>query len=430
MLNVEENERLTRVGPGTPMGTLLRRYWYPVATTTELDDNPVKAVRLLGESLALFRDRKGRLGLINERCPHRRVSLAYGIPEEEGLRCCYHGWMFDRTGRCLEMPAEPLGSTFKDRVRTTAYPVTELGGLVFAYLGPEPAPLVPRWDLLVMDGVWRDIGLSVIPCNWMQCMENSLDPVHTQWLHGRYYNYVMSRKTGKNESGERMVSRVITHHLKIGFDVFEHGIIKRRVREGGSEADSAWRIGHPILFPNILRVGWTFQFRVPMDDTHTGHVMYQVYPPPPGAKTTQERIPVYEIPVKDEQGRHVTDFVLGQDMMAWSTQGPIADRDLERLGETDQGVILFRRLLREQLAIIEAGGEPMNVFRNPEKNTFIPIPVERGLIASARARQLSTGQAPWSPLLDMVEEAWANAPEDAGAGAREEVWAQASEGTR
>jgi len=430
MLNVEENERLTRVGPGTPMGTLLRRYWYPVATTTELDDNPVKPVRLLGESLALFRDRKGRLGLINERCPHRRVSLAYGIPEEEGLRCCYHGWMFDRTGRCLEMPSEPPGSTFKDRVRTTAYPVAELGGLVFAYLGPEPAPLVPRWDLLVMEGVWRDIGLSVIPCNWMQCMENSLDPVHTEWLHRRYYNYVMSRKAGKDASGQRMVSRVITHHLEIGFDVFEHGIIKRRVREGGSKDDAAWRIGHPILFPNILRVGWTFQFRVPMDDTHTGHVMYQVYPPPPGAKPTQERIPVYEIPVKDERGGHVTDFVLGQDMMAWSTQGPIADRDLERLGETDQGVILFRRLLREQLAIIDAGGEPMNVFRDPEKNTFISIPVEYSLIAAARRRQLSTGQAPSSPLLDVVEEAWANAPEDAGAGAREEARAQAPARTR
>ena len=130
MLNAQENERLTRVGPGTPMGTLLRRYWYPVATSAELDDNPVKPVRLLGESLALFRDGQGRLGLVDERCPHRRVSLAYGIPEEDGLRCCYHGWMFDRAGRCLEMPGEPASSTFKDRIRITAYPVTELGGLI------------------------------------------------------------------------------------------------------------------------------------------------------------------------------------------------------------------------------------------------------------------------------------------------------------
>src|SRR2546428_1864590 len=430
MLSRDENERLTRVGPGTPMGTVLRRYWFRIAAWAGRDANPVKGIRLLGEDLVVFRGRRGRLGLISERCPHRRVSLRYGIPEADGLRCCYHGWMFDGQGRCVEMPAELPGSTFKDRVRTPAYPVEELGGLVFAYLGPEPAPLLPRWDLLVMDNVWRDIGVTVIPCNWMQCMENSLDPVHTEWLHGGYYEYNMSRAAGRNAGGERMVERVIGHLLKIGFDVFAHGIVKRRVRLGASEDDPSWRIGHPILFPNILRVGWTFQFRVPMDDTHTGHVMYQVYPPPPGAQPTQARIPVYEIPVKDERGGHVTDFVLGQDMMAWSTQGPIADRDLEKLGETDEGVILFRRLLRDQLAIIEAGGEPMNVFRDPEKNTFISIPVEYSLIAAARRRQLSTGQAPWSPLLDVVEEAWANAPEDAGAGAREEARAQAPARTR
>src|SRR5438876_843910 len=160
---------------------------------------------------------------------------------------------------------------------------------------PEPAPLLPRWDLLVMDNVWRDIGVTVIPCNWMQCMENSLDPVHTEWLHGRYYEYIMSRAAGRNAGGERMVERVIGHHLKIGFDVFAHGIVKRRVRLGASEDDPSWRIGHPILFPNILRVGWTFQFRVPMDDTHTYHLMYQVLPAPPGAEPPQERVPAYQI---------------------------------------------------------------------------------------------------------------------------------------
>jgi len=414
MLSREENERLTRVGPGTPMGTLLRRYWFPIAAAADLDANPVKGIKLLGEDLVVFRDRGGRLGLIGERCPHRRVSMRYGIPEADGLRCCYHGWMFDGQGRCVEMPAELPGSTFKDRVRTTAYPVQELGGLVFAYLGPEPAPLLPRWDLLVMDNVWRDIGVTVIPCNWIQCMENSLDPVHTEWLHGRYYEYIMSRAAGRNAGGERMVERVIGHHMKIGFDVFAHGIVKRRVRLGGSEDDPAWRIGHPILFPNILRVGWTFQFRVPMDDTHTYHVMYQVLPVPPGAEPTQERVPVYQIPTTDERGELMTNFVLGQDMMAWVTQGPIAERDLEKLGDSDQGVILFRRLLREQLAVIDAGGDPMNVFRDPATNKCIDIPVEYSLIEAARARRLATGQAPWSALLDTVEEAWARAPESAG----------------
>jgi len=172
------------------------------------------------------------------------------------------------------MPAEAPDSTFKDRVRITAYPVQELGGLIFAYLGPQPVPLLPRWDLLVMDQVWRDIGVTMIPCSWLQCMENSVDPVHTEWLHGHYYNYVLQRKVEQDERGDRFVARVIPHHAKIGFDMFEYGIIKRRVREGGSEADPEWRIGHPILFPNILRVGWTFQIRVPMDDTHTWHLMF------------------------------------------------------------------------------------------------------------------------------------------------------------
>ena len=120
------------------------------------------------------------------------------------------------------------------------------------------------------------------------------------------------------------------------------------------------------------------------------------------------------VPIKDERGQHITDFVLGQDMMAWVTQGPIAERNLEKLAESDEGVILFRRLLQEQLAIAEAGEDPMNVFRDPAANTFIEIPVEYGLIQAARAQQLATGQAPWSPLLDIVEETWANAPKSTG----------------
>jgi len=139
--------------------------------------------------------------------------------------------------------------------------------------------------------------------------------------------------------------------------------------------------------------------------------MYQAYPQPPGAEgTQQEHIPVYEIPLKDEHGQHITDFVLGQDMMAWVTQGPVAERPLERLGESDKGIILYRRLLREQIAIAEHGGDPMNVFRDPAKNTILHIPVEHDLVEAARARRLSTGQAPYSPLLDQIETQWANAP--------------------
>ncbi|MDT7554408.1 MAG: 5,5-dehydrodivanillate O-demethylase oxygenase subunit, partial [Pseudonocardiales bacterium] len=157
MLSAEKNERLTRVGPGTPMGELLRRYWWPVATYDMATRVPVKR-RLLGEDLVLYRDGSGTVGLLAEQCPHRRAALWLGCTEEHGLRCGYHGWRFDADGRCLEQPGEPAESTFKDRIRATAYPVQELGGLVFAYLGPLPAPELPRYDLFVWDDAWRDIG--------------------------------------------------------------------------------------------------------------------------------------------------------------------------------------------------------------------------------------------------------------------------------
>ena len=163
MLAKELNERLSQVGPGTPLGNLLRRYWFPISRTPELDDEPVLAVTLLGENLALFRSDSGKLGLVAQRCPHRGASLAYGIPEEEGLRCPYHGWRYDRGGQCNEQPAEPAESTFKDRIKIPAYPVQELGGLVWAYLGPAPVPLLPRWDVLVRDDLDRDIGVTHLP---------------------------------------------------------------------------------------------------------------------------------------------------------------------------------------------------------------------------------------------------------------------------
>ena len=413
MLSVEENKRLTEVGPGTPMGELMRRYWHPVAAVAELNQNPVKAVKILGESLVVYRDRQGRYGLIDDTCPHRRISLVYGIPENEGLRCPYHGWMFDGSGQCLEMPAESPESTFPSRVKITGYPAEEMGGLIFAYLGPLPAPLLPRWDLFAMDNIARDIGWTVIPCNWMQAMENSLDPTHAEWLHGKYFDYEWDRlgRAGQPMPGRgrrtASASNTGATHKKIGFDVFEHGIIKRRVLEGYDETHPMWSIGHPIVFPTMLRVGTNFQIRVPMDDTHTWHLMYGAYPPPPGVENYhQEEVPFYEIPLKDETGRFVTDFVLGQDLMAWVTQGAIADRQEEKLGESDKGIILFRRMLREQMALVEDGGEPMNTFRDPDKNKLINLFQERSMEEAARNGGLSSGQAPYSPLIPGIEEAW------------------------
>ena len=174
MLTLEESEQLTQVGPGTLVGELLRRYWYPVAASSQLEKDPVIPVELLGEKLVLFRDNSGKLGLLERACPHRRTSLAFGMPEDNGIRCAYHGWQFDARGNCLEQPSEPEGSTYYEKIKATSYPVQELGGLIFGYLGPAPAPLLPRYNVLDWKKADRDTNGTVVPCNWLQVVENIL----------------------------------------------------------------------------------------------------------------------------------------------------------------------------------------------------------------------------------------------------------------
>jgi 5,5'-dehydrodivanillate O-demethylase len=378
MISPELNRKLTQVGPGTPGGNLLRYYWHPVAPAADLDENPVKRVRLLGENLVLYRDRSGTLGLIADRCPHRRTSLEHGVPEDEGLRCAYHGWRFNEQGRCLEQPGEPWDSTFKDRVQIAAYPVQELGGLIFAYLGPQPVPLLPRYDLLVWDNVVRHVGITALPCNWLQCMENSLDPIHVEWLHGRFMDYVGQRR---GEPPRKPMAR----HERIGFDVFEHGIIKRRILEGQSEHDEGWQVGHPVVFPTILKSVSALHFRVPVDDENTQHILYKVYrtglPAP-----HQEHVPVYEIPLKDEYDRFVTATLIVQDFMVWVSQGAIAERDQEQLGHSDVGVIMFRQMLQEQIERVERGLEPsIEIYRDPAANQCILLAEESQQTATFNA---------------------------------------------
>src|ERR1041385_3441523 len=159
VLTREENERLTRVGPGTPAGELLRRYWHPVSIARELDDTPTKFVRLLGEDLVLFKDKSGNVGLLADHCAHRSASLLYGRVEERGISCAYHGWLYDTAGNCLECPAEPAGSMFHLTVKQQAYPVQKFVGLYWAYLGPLPAPVIPRYDIWAREDGHRRIGV-------------------------------------------------------------------------------------------------------------------------------------------------------------------------------------------------------------------------------------------------------------------------------
>ncbi len=180
---------LTQVGPGTPMGEYLRRYWQPIGGASELDDNPIKAIRLLGEDLVLYKDLGGRYGLVDRHCPHRRADLSYGFVEETGIRCNYHGWLMDEAGRCIEQPYDDTvnpNSRAKERCTTTAYPVKECAGLLFAYMGPQPVPELPVWEPFTWENGFREVVLSDIPCNWFQCQENSCDPVHFEWMHDNW----------------------------------------------------------------------------------------------------------------------------------------------------------------------------------------------------------------------------------------------------
>ena len=382
MLSKEANERLTQVGPGTPCGELMRRYWIPIAPAAQLLDDPVRRVRVLGENLTLYRDRSGNLGLIGERCLHRAFDLKWGIPDDSGLRCPYHGWLYGSDGRCLDTPLEAAESTFKERLHIKSYPVQELGGLVFAYMGPDPVPLLPPWDLYVWPNSVRQIGITVIDCNWLQCQENTGDPTHSVWLHGHQFKYILEKMHKLEERAADRDLHTMYGRIKMGQGIkglyahptthgFEKGIIYSK--ELGAEKDSVSRHS-TVIFPFYTETGGPgtprgeFQIRVPMDDTHTYHICYQIYSAPPGVEAPrQDYVPWYEIPIYDEHGRPILDYVLAQDMIGWWAQGEIVDRSAEKLGRTDTPIILMRRQLEEQIRIVECGGDPMNVFRDREQ---------------------------------------------------------------
>jgi len=367
MLSKEENERLTRVGPGTPGGELLRRYWQPIAIASELTaEQPKKRVKVLDEELVVFRDAQGNYGCLAEHCAHRGVSLYYGFVEDCGIRCAYHGWKYGTTdGQCLEQPFEPSGSSYKDRVRQRAYPVQKMAGMLFAYMGPDPAPLLPRWDVLVReDGVRKIQTQAPLRCNWLQAQENTADTVHTYYLHGH-----MMKLQGINRGG--YFYRPI---VKYEWGLCEWGITKT-CHYGGDEPEV--EIRPPLLFPNILRIPQSgdecLHWRVPIDDTLTQIYIMVFTPSPDGRRVEQPDDPLVE-----DQGDgllpdgeyNLTSFY-EQDRMAWETQGAIYDRSQEHLGATDRGIVMFRQLLAEQIKIVEQGGEPMALVRDPAKNQII-----------------------------------------------------------
>ena len=381
MLTAEANDRLTRVGPGTPMGELMRRYWLPVRPASQLDAENVMPVRLLGEDLVLFRSADGLPGLIGDRCPHRLTEMKYGIPDTGGLRCCYHGWMFDPAGRCIDQPLESAGDAFRDSVRIKGYPAQEMGGLVWAYLGPPPAPLLPPWDLFVMPNAIRQIGVMRLPCNWLQCHENTGDPAHSVYLHGHLFKYVLEKQGQLEQRGAG--GQMHTLHSRINLGKGIESLYVNPTRYGmekgikysqalGADRDRVSRHS-TVIFPFYTQTGGPgqvrqeFQIRVPVDDTHTYHINYGCYLAPDGVPVPdQPAIPWYEVPLFDDAGRPILDFVLAQDAHAWISQGPITDRTQEHLGRTDLPIAFMRRQFEEQMRLVEDGADPLNVFRNPD----------------------------------------------------------------
>lgn len=363
MLTQAQNEALTRVGPGTAAGELLRRYWLPIAVAQELtDDQPTKWVRVLGEDLVLFHDRSGRVGLLADHCSHRGASLLYGRVEERGIACAYHGWLYDVNGDCLECPAEPPGSMFHLTVKHRAYSVQKFVGLYWAYLGPEPAPVIPKYDVWVRKDGTRHIYVQPqLDCNWVQAMENSVDPAHLQILH---QNTANSRRAAASTT-----RGFIDDVAGVEFSVTSYGIMKTRTRRDGQPGE-----GHPLIFPNILRQGNATQIRVPIDDAHTRIFFVRFDPTPDRTLVDEEAEPAVEYvqPYKSPPGalHPVARFdmnhdVQAQDHMAWETQGPIADRTRERLATSDQGVVLLRRLLFESIERAQHGLDPFGLVRDP-----------------------------------------------------------------
>lgn len=403
----EQNEELTRVDAGTPAGDMLRRYWHPVAAACELTaDKPIKEVRALGENLILFRmpPEPGKsspsYGLVAKHCPHRRASFKLGRVDQEGIRCPYHGWKFNAAGRCLEQPAEPANSTLKDRIHHTAYPVQKLAGLLFAYMGPSPTPLLPRWDVLAREDGYRwGVCESLIKCNWLQAMENSVDPAHVYWLHG------ILGSPNLPVGAERFASLGLQaqYNEKNEFFSFEYGIQKRRTTKGRRPGDPDEAEQHPLVFPNSLRLvipleslrsqgyrhaqhfteeemelGYChhFQIRLPVDDTHT--LQYQVNFMPSRTIRSDpagDDVPFEYCDLRTDDGEYNLNLVAAQDTYVWESQGAVADRSQEHLGASDRGVAMLRRMLKEQIALVRDGKDPIGTIRDPGKNGLIDLGV-------------------------------------------------------
>ena len=383
----DEDLELTHVDKGSPMGELLRRYWQPAALSSELDDLP-KAVRIMGEDLVLFRDGDGKVGCLDAHCAHRGTSLEFGRVEEDGIRCCLHGWKYTTEGQCIEMPCEEAGFCERQDVWQPAYPVEEFGGLAFIYMGPpEVRPLLPMYDIIdpgrtdvEVRGMrlWDDHSIGFVrDCNWLQHYENVVDPWHLLILHNMI-------------SGDQFGS-VITEgeEIDISFETTDLGVRYRFVKPlpNGNTLERYTENIMPNIFlvssihedgsvpkdkDKCTEVSWV----VPVDNTHLYGISLVAWPLrdgkpvedwKPGTDTMTGIRPgnLRDRPYEEKQRRP-------DDMEAQESQRPIVIHALERLTPADKGVAMVRHQLRRGLVAIAAGEDPPNIVRDPAANHAIP----------------------------------------------------------
>ena len=387
MLSAELNKQLTETGPGTPCGDLLRHYWQPAALSEELDGSrPAVAVRLMGEDLVLFKDDRGRYGLVDRRCPHRGADLCYGRLEDGGLRCPFHGWLFDVHGACLEQPAEPAASNFHRKVRLASYPCEEFNGIIFAYMGPGAPPPLPGFDCFVAPESHTFAFKGLWECNWLQAVEVGVAPSHASFLH-RYLDdhdpeYGLQFGGESGDSGMTQ-TQVLRDYDCPKINLEETGFGMRLVTTRDISEDTIHVRVTNSVFPNLIVIPMTSdmcisQWHVPIDDTHCWwYAIFTAFDEEVDKKAMRDqRRELYTFPdyrsrinksnqygFNPEEQRTQTYTGMGLDINVhdqWAVEspGPIFDRTREHLGTTDKGIIALRKNLLRGMKGLADGAPP------------------------------------------------------------------------
>jgi phenylpropionate dioxygenase-like ring-hydroxylating dioxygenase large terminal subunit len=392
MLSVQQNDLITRTGPGTSAGALMRHYWQPAALVDELAERPIKPVQLFGEDLVIFRDGKGRYGLLGRHCPHRGTDLAFGRLEGSGLRCAFHGWLFDTAGACLETPAEPDDSNLCANIRQTAYPVVERGGILFAYMGPGEAPAFPHFDCFVAPDTHTFAFKGMIDCNWLQSLEVGIDPAHTSFLHRFFHDEDPSQGYGKlfrdtSIDSDMPMTQIMREFPRPRIEVenTDYGLRLITLRQI-SDKSTHVRVTN-LMFPNAFIIPMSremtiTQWHVPIDDER--HYWYAIFTsfgaPVNKDEMRRQRLELYElpdyIPRKNKSNNYGFDpheqeretytgmgaDINVHDQWACESMGAIQDRTTEHLGQSDKAISAYRRILRDAIAQAGSGGKPLMVL--------------------------------------------------------------------